>query len=137
MSFKERWKTLDHGGKKILHARCLEQILLLFAASAARLFEGFHLHPRVTRTACFLPIVDEGKIPKNRDLGIFWHARHEFGYQERELDLCDGDGQRGDGAQVSNRSCNRITRSILSSYPPRFFALRFFVPPWNILIQVA
>lgn len=101
-----------------------------FAASAVRLFVEFvegsiYTHVLAARSP-HLKYVDEGKIPKNRDLGIFCHARHGFGYQGRELDLCDGDGQRGDGAGVSNRSCNRITRSILSSYPPRFFALATF-----------
>lgn len=131
LSFKEQWKKNFSKSD----ARCFEeeQILLLFAVSAVRLFVAskgsIYIHV-LAENCVFLPIWNTWTREKCRRIAIlariFCHARHEFGYQGRELDLCDGDGQRGDGAEVSNHSCNRITRSILSSYPPRFFALATF-----------
>lgn len=68
--------------------------------------------------------VDEGKCRRTAILaGIFCHARHEFGYQGRELDLCDGDGQRGDGATSVEPLVQPYNSVNFIELLPRFFAL--------------
>lgn len=68
--------------------------------------------------------VDEGKCRRTAILaGIFCHARHEFGYQGRELDLCDGDGQHGDGATSVEPLVQPYNSVNFIELLPRFFAL--------------
>lgn len=91
-----------------------------------------------------LPLVkymDEGKCRRTAILaGIFCHARHEFGYQGRELDLCDGDGQRGDGATSVEPLVQPYNSVNFIELLPRFFATfssSFHTLFGNIFIEVA
>lgn len=120
--FFKVWCSMFRGGANLVALRSISCAII-------RRVEGFHLHPRVSREPRVSSPSEIRGREKNVEESRSWpeySATLGMSSVIRELDLCDGDGQRGDGAEVSNHSCNRITRSILSSYPPRFFALATF-----------
>lgn len=149
LSFKEQWKKNFSKSD----ARCFEeeQILLLFAASAVRLFvaskDSIYIHV-LAENRVFLPhlkYVDERKMSKNRDLGQNILPRSAWV-------RLSGTGIRFVWRRWTARRRRRSVEPFVQPYnsvnfielPSSFLCPRnvlIFVPPsgftlWNIFIEV-
>lgn len=150
LSFKEQWKKNFSKSD----ARCFEeeQILLLFAASAVRLFvaskDSIYIHV-LAENRVFLPhlkYVDERKMSKNRDLGQNILPRSAWV-------RLSGTGIRFVWRRWTARRRRRSVEPFVQPYnsvnfielPSSFLCPRnvlIFVPPsgftlWNIFIEMA